>query len=94
VAPLAIGEKSALATTLELAPFRYVGKVSLSAYLWHFPVMLMLGRLGAMAGDTFLGMVRNVVVVLAVTFVVSTVTYYIVEKPAIDFAKKYRYRYV
>jgi peptidoglycan/LPS O-acetylase OafA/YrhL len=94
VGPLAIGEKSALATTLELAPFRYVGKVSLSAYLWHFPVMLILGRLGAMAGDTFLGMFRNVVVVLAVTFVVSTVTYYIVEKPAIDFAKKYRYRYV
>ncbi len=94
VGPLAIGEKSALATTLELAPFRYVGKVSLSAYLWHFPVMLILGRLGLMAGDTFGGMVRNVVVVLAVTFAVSTVTYYIVEKPAIDFAKKYRYRNV
>jgi peptidoglycan/LPS O-acetylase OafA/YrhL len=68
--------------------------VSLSVYLWHFPVMLMLGRLGAMAGDSFLGMIRNVAVVLAVTFVVSTVTYYVVEKPAIDFAKRYRYRYV
>jgi peptidoglycan/LPS O-acetylase OafA/YrhL len=94
VAPLARGAKSGLAEILELAPFRYLGKVSLSAYLWHFPVMLLLGRIGLMAGDHFWGMIQNLVVALAATLVISTVTYYLVESPAQNIAKRYRYRYV
>ena len=45
-------------------------------YLWHFPTMLMLHRLGWLAGDSIGGMFLNIVVVLAVTLLVSTVTYY------------------
>jgi peptidoglycan/LPS O-acetylase OafA/YrhL len=29
---------------LETTRFRFVGKIWLSAFLWHFPVMLLLGR--------------------------------------------------
>jgi peptidoglycan/LPS O-acetylase OafA/YrhL len=94
VAPLARGEKSALANILELAPFRFVGKVSLSAYLWHLPVILLLGRIGLMAGDSVAGMIRNLAVGLAATLLISTVTCYLVELPAQRFAKRYRYRYV
>jgi peptidoglycan/LPS O-acetylase OafA/YrhL len=90
VAPLARGQASAIARLLDTAPFRFVGKVSLSAYLWHFPLMLLLGRWGLMAGDSVPGMVQNVVVVLAVTLAVSTVTYYLVEQPAMNWAKRYR----
>ena len=75
VAPLARGEDSAIARYLDLAPVRFVGKVSLSAYLWHFPVMLVLGRWGLMAGDNLVGMLQNVVVVLAVTLLISVVRY-------------------
>jgi peptidoglycan/LPS O-acetylase OafA/YrhL len=90
VAPLARDEGSAIARGLDSAPFRFVGKVSLSAYLWHFPLMLVLGRMGLMAGDSLPGMLRNVVVVLAVTLAVSAVTYYVVERPAMTWAKRYR----
>ena len=92
-APLFRGERSGLAELLDTAPFRFVGKVSLSAYLWHFPLMLLLGRWGLMAGDTVPGMLRNVALVLAVTLVVSAVTYYAVEEPVMKFAKRYRTRW-
>jgi peptidoglycan/LPS O-acetylase OafA/YrhL len=52
--------------------------------------MLVLGRMGLMAGDSLPGMLRNVVVVLAVTLAVSAVTYYVVERPAMTWAKRYR----
>jgi peptidoglycan/LPS O-acetylase OafA/YrhL len=93
VAPLARGQRSGLGEALELAPFRYVGKVSLSLYLLHFPIMLMLYRFGLLAGDSMLGMATNIVVVLAVTMVVSTITYYAVEQPAMNIARRYRYRW-
>ncbi|HET6735165.1 acyltransferase family protein [Mycobacterium sp.] len=93
VAPLARGQDSAIARHLDSAPLRFVGKVSLSAYLWHFPLMLLLGRWGLMAGDSVPGMLRNVVVVLIVTLLVSTVTYYLVEQPAMNWAKRYRARW-
>src|SRR5690606_24904353 len=52
VAPLARGEDSWIARALDVKPLEYVGKVSLSLYLLHFPVLIVLGRLGWMAGDT------------------------------------------
>jgi peptidoglycan/LPS O-acetylase OafA/YrhL len=93
VAPLARGEDSAIARHLDSAPLRFVGKVSLSAYLWHYPLMLLLGRWGLMAGDSVPGMLRNVIVVLTVTLLVSVVTYYLVEQPAMNWAKRYRARW-
>ena len=93
VAPLARGEASGVARLLDTAPFRFVGKVSLSAYLLHFPLMLLMGRWGLLAGDSVGGMVLNVGFVLAVTMVVSTVTYYLVEQPAMNWAKRYRARW-
>jgi peptidoglycan/LPS O-acetylase OafA/YrhL len=93
IAPLARGEDSAIARHLDSAPLRFVGKVSLSAYLWHFPLMLLLGRWGLMAGDSVPGMLRNVVLVLTVTFLVSAVTYSLVEQPAMNWANRYRARW-
>lgn len=90
VAPLARHEKSRLATVLDFRPIRFVGEISLSAYLWHFPVLLMLGRLGWMAGDTFPGMLLNIVLVLAVTILAGATTYYLIEKPAMKYAKRLR----
>jgi peptidoglycan/LPS O-acetylase OafA/YrhL len=91
VAPLARGERSAIANLLETTPFRFVGRISLSAYLWHFPVMLLLGRAGLMAGDSVGGMVCNVVTALSAALLISTVTYYLVEQPTVNWARRYRY---
>lgn len=93
VAPLACGERSRIGEALELAPFLYIGKVSLSLYLLHFPVMLMMHRFDLLAGDSLGGMCLNIVTVLAVTVLASTVTYYAVEKPAMNVARRYRYRW-
>lgn len=93
VAPLSCGQRSRIGEGLELTPFLFVGKVSLSLYLLHFPTMLMLHRFGLLAGDSLGGMCLNIVVVLAVTLIVSGVTYYTVEKPAMDIARRYRYRW-
>jgi peptidoglycan/LPS O-acetylase OafA/YrhL len=90
VVPLARGRKSRLATFLDVRPIRYVGEISLSAYLWHFPMLLLLGRLGWMAGDTLPGMLHNIVLLLAATILAATVTYYLIEKPAMNYAKRIR----
>lgn len=90
VVPLARGRKSKLATFLDVRPIRYVGEISLSAYLWHFPMLLLLGRLGWMAGDNLPGMLHNIVLLLAVTILAASVTYYLIEKPAMNYAKKLR----
>ena len=90
VAPLARHQKTRLATALDFKPIRYVGEISLSTYLWHFPVLLMLGRIGWMAGDTLPGMLSNIVLTLAVTLVAGSITYYLIEKPAMNYAKRVR----
>jgi peptidoglycan/LPS O-acetylase OafA/YrhL len=92
VAPLARHQKSRLATALDFRPIRFVGEISLSAYLWHFPVLLVLGRLGWMSGDTLPGMLLNVVLALAVTILLGSFTYYLVEKPVANYAKRIRAR--
>ncbi|MCW2558750.1 MAG: oatA 2 [Mycobacterium sp.] len=90
IAPLGRGQKTKLAVWLDARPIRYVGEVSLSAYLWHFPMLLLLGRLGLMAGDTLPGMLRNIVLLLTCTILAATVTYYGIEKPAMNYAKRLR----
>lgn len=90
VVPLARGRKSKLATFLDVRPIRYVGEISLSAYLWHFPMLLLLGRLGWMEGDTLPGMLHNIVILLAAMILAATVTYYLVEKPAMTYARRLR----
>jgi peptidoglycan/LPS O-acetylase OafA/YrhL len=92
VAPMARGEDSTFARLVDWRPFKYVGEVSLSAYLWHFPVLIVLGRLGWMAGDSVAGMLRNVALVLVVTLVLASVTYRYIEKPSLALAKRYEPR--
>jgi peptidoglycan/LPS O-acetylase OafA/YrhL len=93
VAPLARGETSLIARILDTAPLRFVGKVSLSLYLWHFPILLLLGRWGLMAGDTVPAMLRNIALVLLIALIVSALTYYAVEEPTMNWAKRYRARW-
>jgi peptidoglycan/LPS O-acetylase OafA/YrhL len=88
VAPLARGEDSAFARYLDAKPLSYAGMISLSIYLWHFPILLVLGRFGWMAGDTVAGMLRNVVLVLALAMLAASVSYRYVERPAMSLVKR------
>lgn len=92
VVPLARGADSRLARWLDAKPFHFIGLVSLSVYLWHYPVLVLLGRYHLAAGDTWSGMLRNVAIVSVVTIGLATVTYYLVERPALNSAKRFRRR--
>lgn len=92
VLPLARGKDSPIARFLDLKPFHYVGVISLSVYLWHYPVLLLLGRYDLAAGDSWSGMFRNVAVVAVVTILLSTITYYAVERPGLGLVKRFRKR--
>lgn len=93
VAPLARGESSKLARGLDLAPLRFLGRISLSIYLWHYPVLILLGRSRFLStGDNVTALLSNVAVAMIITFALSIVTYYAVEKPALLLTKRYRPR--
>lgn len=92
ILPLSWGTPSWLARGLDWKPFYFVGLISMSVYLWHYPVLLLLGRFDLNAGDSWGGMLQNMGVVTVVTLVLSTITYYAVEKPGLDLAKKFRKR--
>lgn len=92
ILPLAWGAPSRLARWIDARPFYFVGLISMSVYLWHYPLLLLLGRFNLVAGDTWGGMLRNMAVVTVVTLAVATVTYYFVEKPGLDLAKRFRKR--
>lgn len=81
---------SRLARMLDWAPLKYVGLVSLSTYLWHYPVMIVALRLGLTGTDTPLGSLRSIAVVILITIAVSTVTYWVVERPASQIGRRKR----
>jgi peptidoglycan/LPS O-acetylase OafA/YrhL len=93
VAPLALGHKSMLANLLERPVFKFSGKVSLSVCLWHYPVLLLFGKWGWMETGSVSGLMRNMVLVLIGTFLLSTASYYLVEQPAMNVARRYGNRW-
>jgi peptidoglycan/LPS O-acetylase OafA/YrhL len=63
---------------LELAPLRLVGRVSYGLYLWHIPVFFAVIRRGPGWSPA-----QRVVVAYALTAVFTTLSWVIVEKPAL-----------
>lgn len=92
VLPLAWGADSRIARWLDARPFYFVGLISMSVYLWHFPLLLLIGRYGLAAGDNWGGMLRNMAIVTVLTLVAATMTYYGVEKPGLNQVKRFRKR--
>ncbi|HUJ66002.1 MAG TPA: acyltransferase family protein, partial [Acidimicrobiales bacterium] len=69
-------QRSVLAQCLSVAPLRYVGRISYGMYLWHFPLFIYLdhARTGLTGYPLF--SVR-----VAVTLLVATGSFYVVERP-------------
>ncbi|MGX9790256.1 acyltransferase family protein [Mycobacterium sp. MMS18-G62] len=93
VAPSARGRDSMLANWFDVRPVRFLGRVSLSLCLWHFPIMLLLGRWGLMRMGSVSATVENILLVFSIALLVSTVSFYCVERPAMNAAKRLRNRW-
>ena len=83
VAPQARNEHSAVATAFNWRPVRAFGVISLSAFLWHYPVLIVVDRLRLPISDSAVGALAAFLLVTAPTVILATVTYITVEKPFI-----------
>ena len=69
-------ESSPLARVLRLAPLRWLGRISYSLYLWHWPVIVLVT-----GNDTGLVGARLLLVRLGLMITASCVSYYAWERP-------------
>ena len=69
-------QHSILARSLSLSPLRYVGRISYGMYLWHFPLFICLDHARTGLSGYPLFALR-----LAVTLLVATVSFYVIERP-------------
>jgi peptidoglycan/LPS O-acetylase OafA/YrhL len=85
VAPIARNQESVIARMTDWAPMRLLGSMSLSVYLWHYPVLIVVDRVGFRVPDSFWGLLAGFLVVTAGTVVMGAITYRWVELPAIRY---------
>jgi peptidoglycan/LPS O-acetylase OafA/YrhL len=81
VVPAAGSSRPTFARVLETKSLVYLGVISYSIYLWHQPLIFFLRKHGLLATGS-LSAISNVMVVLAISAIVSTITYRLVESPA------------
>lgn len=82
--PVARGRRSWSGDLLDVRPAKYLGKISLSFYLWHFPVLILVTRWGWFGPDTLLGCLGAIGLVSAITLILGGLTYRFVEQPAME----------
>ena len=65
-----------LAALLSIRPVRWVGSISYGIYLWHWPIFVFFTQARTGLGEPWLDLAR-----VALTLVVATASYYLVERP-------------
>jgi peptidoglycan/LPS O-acetylase OafA/YrhL len=74
------------ATLLARGPAKWLGTISYGVYLFHFPVIVGLRMTGHWPEGDVLG--RQLVTVMAITLPAATLSWLVVEKPAIAWARR------
>jgi peptidoglycan/LPS O-acetylase OafA/YrhL len=82
VDPSARREPSLLVRLADVRPLSWLGEVSLSTYLWHYPVIVLVSRTGWYTTDSVGSMMGSTAVVVAVSVALGGMTYACVERPA------------
>ena len=85
VAPIARNDESTIAKITDWTPLRWLGTRSLSIYLWHYPVLILVERTGLDLPDNFWGLLVGFVVVTGGTVLLGALTYRWVELPAMSY---------
>lgn len=83
------GGVNRLAAVLEWHPFRFIGTISYSVYLWHLPIIFWLITNKLTVGDSAVALVFNLVLVLGLVLPVSALTYFVVERPFMRLKKPF-----
>ena len=68
--------RSPLTALLALRPVRWIGQVSYGLYLWHWPVQIAISEARTGITGWTLAVLR-----IAVTFIATTLSYYLIERP-------------
>ena len=84
VEPTARGTDSALVRVAGFRPLVYVGEISLSVYLWHYPMILLASRWNLVGDDSALSMAWSPVLVGAASILLGSMTYRWIERPAMS----------
>ncbi len=82
VDPPARGESSVLVRAASWRPVEYLGEISLSFYLWHFPMIVLASRAGLFDTDSWGSLAGAVLLVSAASAVLGAITFTLVERPA------------
>ena len=80
--PGARDEGSVIVSIASWRPIEYLGEISLSLYLWHFPMIVLASRAGPFSDDSLASLGGSVVAVALASFVLGTLTFTWVERPA------------
>jgi peptidoglycan/LPS O-acetylase OafA/YrhL len=75
-----------IGVVLSRGPLAYAGRISYGIYLYHYPIFYSLGLLGHESSHTIWLTVQGV----ALTFAVATGSYYLLERPILRYASRYR----
>jgi peptidoglycan/LPS O-acetylase OafA/YrhL len=88
IAPMVLGAGAGLPGRLmRLAPVAWLGLISYGIFLWHFPVLLLLGNRGeGLSGLTLLA------ATLAITVACAAASYYALERPVLRLKRARRLR--
>lgn len=79
---LSVGHTVLIKALLELAPMRWIGQVSYGVYIYHLPILNVVGRYMRNAGlEVKEHWLILLVTALTITLVVAAFSYYLVERP-------------
>ena len=82
VDPTARQESSVLVRIAAVKPLEYVGAISLSVYLWHYPVIVLLSRAELFDSDSVTSLISAPSIVAAVSIMLGAITFAWIERPA------------
>ena len=75
-------EPSVLVRMASWRPIEYLGEISLSFYLWHFPMIILASRAGLFDTDSLASLLGSTILVTTAATLLGAITFAWIERPA------------